>query len=92
MAIIFCFLNRYSSTDLKLQLHRKHLKHMPAVKFFACLDFEQKSSFCKRLKLFHIYYLAAGFMKNSLRQSVLNQTHKAVIVSIIKEGSLLIKY
>jgi hypothetical protein len=22
---------------------------MPAVKFFACLDFERKSSFCKRL-------------------------------------------
>jgi hypothetical protein len=23
---------------------------MPVVKFFACLDFERKSSFCKRLK------------------------------------------
>ena len=27
----------------------RDIRHMPAVKFLACLDFERKSSFCKRL-------------------------------------------
>jgi len=27
----------------------QNIKYMPAVKFFSCLDFERKSSFCKRL-------------------------------------------
>ncbi|HSL41383.1 MAG TPA: hypothetical protein VK857_13495, partial [Desulforhopalus sp.] len=26
-----------------------NINHMPVVKFFACLDFERKSMFCKRL-------------------------------------------
>ena len=31
------------------KFYPRNITYMPAVKFFACLDFERKSSFCKRL-------------------------------------------
>jgi len=32
-----------------------NIKYTPAVKFFACLDFERKSSFCKRLEMIGVF-------------------------------------
>ena len=32
-----------------LKIYPRNINYMPAVKFFVCLDFERKSSFCKRL-------------------------------------------
>jgi len=31
------------------KFYPRNIKYIPAVKFFSCLDFERKSSFCKRL-------------------------------------------
>ncbi len=31
------------------KFYPRNINYMPAIKFFACLDFERKSSFCKRL-------------------------------------------
>jgi hypothetical protein len=35
-----------------LKFYPRNINYMPAVKFFACLDLERKSSFCKRLYRF----------------------------------------
>ena len=37
------------NSALCLKFYPRNIRYMPAVKFFACLDFERKSSFCKRL-------------------------------------------
>jgi hypothetical protein len=36
-----------STSTLCLKFYPRNIDYMPAVKFFACLDFERKASFCK---------------------------------------------
>jgi hypothetical protein len=33
------------------KFYPRNINYMPVVKFFACLDFERKSKFCKRLSV-----------------------------------------
>jgi len=38
-----------STSTLYLNFNPRNINYMPAAKIFACLDFERKASFCKRL-------------------------------------------
>jgi hypothetical protein len=39
----------HPNSALCSKFYPRNISYMPAVKFFACLDFERKSSFCKSL-------------------------------------------
>jgi hypothetical protein len=52
------------------KFYPRNINYMPAVKFLACLDFERKSSFCKRLVCFLYFY----------------QKHKGKVKAGVKRG------
>jgi hypothetical protein len=41
------------NSSLCSKIYPRNIGYIPAVKFFACLDFERKSLFCKRLSILH---------------------------------------
>jgi hypothetical protein len=61
---------------------------MPAVKFFACLDFERKSSFCKGLVIFCFFHVNAFEidLNPAIEQEELFQGLSAGIVSSVRSA------
>ncbi len=45
----------HPNSALRSKFYLRNIQYNPAVKFFACLDFERKSSFCKRLICMNLF-------------------------------------
>ena len=67
---------------LASKLYPRNIIYMPVVKFFGCLDFEQKSSFCKRpllIQEINLYFKKEGVREENFNNAFLS---KAILMVI----------